>query len=95
MVLQEGEKFIAWLREQNPSRGKERGANFHTAFIMRGRSKQKEVIWRKEQKGTAKLVFQEGKKNITRVERSWGRGGKRDTLGNSGSEKKKKKECSQ
>lgn len=43
-----GRKFIAWLREQNPCCGKERGANVYTAFIMRGRSKQKEVIWRKE-----------------------------------------------
>lgn len=60
---------IAWLREQNPFCGKEKGADFHKAFSIRGKSKQKEVIWRKESKGTAKRVSQEGKKNITCVER--------------------------
>lgn len=91
MVLQKGGKSIARLREQNPYCGKEKRANFHTAFVMRGKSKQKEVIWRKESKGTAKLVSQEGKKNITCVERAWGRGVKRDTLGNGGSEGGKKR----
>lgn len=81
-------KSIAWLREQNPYCGTEKGAKFHTAFIMRGKSKQKEVIWRKESKGTAKLISQKGKKNITCVERTWGRGVKRDTLGNGESERK-------
>lgn len=83
-------KSIAWSREQNPYCGKEKGANFHTAFIMRGKSKQKEVTWRKESKGTAKLVSQEGKKNTTCVERTWGRAVKRDTLGEGGSDWKKK-----
>lgn len=82
-----GKSLHGW--EQNPYRGKERGANFHTAFIMRGRSKQKVVIWRKEKKkDTAKLVFQEGKKNVAGVGRSW-RSGKRGTLRNGGSWKKK------
>lgn len=48
-------KSIAWLRDQNPYCGKEKGANSHRAFIMRSKSKQKEVIWRNESKGTAKL----------------------------------------
>lgn len=84
-------RFIAWLREQNPYCRKEKGADFHRAFIMRGKSKQKGVIWRKESKGTAKLVSQEGKKNITCVERIWGRGVKRDTLGKGKSEGGKKR----
>lgn len=57
---------------------------------MRGRSKQKVVIWRKEKKkkDTAKLVFQEGKKNVAGVGRSWRRSGKRGTLRNGGCWKK-------
>lgn len=47
-TLRRGKSLHDW--EQNPYRGKERGANFHTAFVMRGRSKQKVVIWRKEKK---------------------------------------------
>lgn len=47
-TLRRGKSLHDW--EQNPYRGKERGANFHTAFVMRGRSKQKVVIWRKKKK---------------------------------------------
>lgn len=78
------------VERAKPFCGKEKGADFHKAFSIRGKNKQKEVIWRKESKGTAKRVSQEGKKNITCVERIQGRGVKRDTLGRDGSEGKKK-----